>query len=65
MRLMRTEKLAKEIKRRVKVVEVFLDEGSVEKLLYLVLKEMNERLNSKRLIGFNENKMGTYYVFPK
>jgi transposase-like protein len=62
---MRTEKLAKEIKRRVKVVEVFLDEGSVEKLLYLVLKEMNERLNSKRLIGFNENKMGTYYVFPK
>lgn len=65
MRLMRTEKLAKEIKRRVKVVEVFLDKGSVEKLLYLVLKEMNERLNSKRLIGFNENKMGTYYVFPK
>jgi transposase-like protein len=62
---MRTEKLAKEIKRRVKVVEVFLDKGSVEKLLYLVLKEMNERLNSKRLIGFNENKMGTYYVFPK
>jgi transposase-like protein len=49
---MRTEKLAKEIKRRVKVVEVFLDEGLVEKLLYLVLKEMNERLNSKRLIGF-------------
>jgi transposase-like protein len=62
---MRTEKLAKEIKRRVKVVEVFLDKGSVEKLLYLVLKEMNERLNSKRLIGFNENKMETYYVFPK
>jgi putative transposase len=31
------ERLAKEVKRRIKVVEVFCDEGAVEKLLYLVL----------------------------
>ena len=31
------ERLAKEIKRRTKVVEVFCGEGAVEKLLYLVL----------------------------
>jgi len=31
------ERLAKEVKRRTKVVEVFCDEGSVENLLYLVL----------------------------
>jgi transposase-like protein len=29
------ERLAKEIKRRVKVIEVFLDEGAVERLLYI------------------------------
>jgi transposase-like protein len=39
------ERLAKEIKRWVKVIEVFLDEGSVGRLLYLILKELNERLN--------------------
>ena len=39
------ERLAKEIKRRVKGVEVFLDEGAVERLLYLILEEFNERLN--------------------
>jgi len=29
------ERVAKEIKRRVKVVEVFPDEGAAERLLYL------------------------------
>ena len=48
------ERLAKEIKRRMKVIEVFPDEGSAERLLYLILKELNDRLNSKRLRGFNE-----------
>jgi len=56
------ERLAKEIKRRIKVIEVFPDEGSAERLLYLILKEMNERLNSKRLRGFNEIELGNYHV---
>ena len=35
------------------MVEVFPDEGADERLLYLILKEINERLNSRRLRGFN------------
>jgi transposase-like protein len=58
------ERLAKEIKRRVKVIEVFLDEGSVERSLYLILKELNERLNLRRLSGFNEIESGNYHALP-
>jgi transposase-like protein len=58
------ERLAKEIKRRVKVIEVFPDEGSVERSLYLILKELNERLNSRRLRGFNEIELGSYHALP-
>ena len=58
------ERLAKEIKRRVKVIEVFLDEGSVERLLYLLLKELNERLNSRKLRGFKEIESGNYHALP-
>jgi len=56
--------LAKEIKRRIKVIEVFPDEGSVERLLYLIFKELNERLNSSRLTSFNESKLRNYHAFP-
>jgi transposase-like protein len=59
------ERLAKEIKRRIKVIEVFPDEGSVERLLYLILKEMNERLNSRRLRGFKEIDSGNYHALPE
>jgi transposase-like protein len=48
------ERLAKEIKRRIKDNRVFPDEGLMERLLYLILKELYGRLNSKRLRGFNE-----------
>ena len=58
------ERLAKEIKRRIKVIEVFLDEGSVERLLYLLLKELNERLNSRKLRGFKEIESGNYHALP-
>jgi transposase-like protein len=58
------ERLAKEIKRGIKVIEVFPDEGSAERLLYLILKEMNERLNSRRLRGFNEIELGNYHALP-
>jgi len=35
------------------VVEVFSDEWAAERLLYLILKEIDWRLNSRRLRGFN------------
>jgi len=58
------ERLAKEIKRRIKVIDVFPDKGSVETLLYLILKELNERLNSRKLRGFKEIKSGNYQALP-
>jgi len=45
------------VKRRTKVVEVFCGEEAVEKLLYLVLAEMNERLG-----GFAELMMEGYHT---
>jgi hypothetical protein len=35
-----------------------------ERLLYLILKEMSERLNSRRLRGFNEIELGNYHALP-
>jgi len=40
---------------------VIPDEGSVERLLYLLLKELNERLNSRKLRGFKEIESGNYH----
>jgi hypothetical protein len=48
--------------KEIKVIEVFPDEGSVERLLYLLLKELNERLNSRKLRGFKEIKLGNYHA---
>ncbi|MEM1684381.1 MAG: transposase, partial [Nanopusillaceae archaeon] len=56
------ERLAKEVKRRTKVVEVFCGEEAVEKLLYLVLSNLNERLEGRRLRGFAEVLMGSYHA---
>lgn len=56
------ERLAKEVKRRTKVVEVFCGEEAVEKLLYLVLSNLNERLENRRLRGFAEISVGSYYA---
>jgi hypothetical protein len=60
---MRPERLGKEIKRRMKVLEVFPDECSVERLLYFVLREIDEKLTSRRLRGFNEDRMGPTMSF--
>ena len=49
------ERLAKKVKRRTKVVEVFCDEGAVENLLYLVLSQ-------RRLREFAEIQIGNYHV---
>ncbi|MBC7217815.1 MAG: IS256 family transposase [Candidatus Caldatribacterium sp.] len=56
------ERLAKEVKRRTKVVEVFCGEEAVEKLLYLVLSHLNEAWGSRRLRGFAEIEMGSYHA---
>jgi transposase-like protein len=59
------ERLAKEIKRRIKVIEVFPDKGSVETLLHLILKELNDGLNSRRLRGFKEIELVNYHALPE
>ncbi|MBC7109094.1 MAG: transposase, partial [Methanomassiliicoccales archaeon] len=56
------ERLAKEVKRRMKVVEVFCGEEAVEKLLYLVLSHLNEAWGARRLRGFAEIETGSYHV---
>lgn len=56
------ERLVKEVKRRTKVAEVFCGEEAVEKLLYLVLSGLNERLGALRLRGFAEVTMGSYHA---
>lgn len=58
----RLERLCKEIKRRTKVVEVFVHEEGVEKLLSLFLSGINKRLRAKRPRGFAESKTGGYHV---
>jgi cytoskeletal protein RodZ len=45
-------------------MEVFPDEGSVERSFYLFLKELNERLNLRRLRGFKEIESGNYHASP-
>lgn len=46
------ERLAKKVKRQTKVVEVFCGEEALVKLLYLVLRRLNERLECRQLQGF-------------
>ena len=56
------ERLAKEVKRRTKVVEVFCSEEAAEKLLYLVLSQLDEAGGARRLRGFAEIQMGSYHA---
>jgi len=53
--------LAKEMERRAKVAEVSCGEGSVEKLLYLALSQLDAAWD-RRLRGFAEIQMGNYHV---
>jgi transposase-like protein len=46
------ERLAKEVKRRTTVVEVFCGEGAVEKLLCLILSHLDEVRGARSLRGF-------------
>jgi len=46
------ERFIKEVKRRTKVIEVFPDENSLEKVLYLVSVNMNERYKGRKVKNF-------------
>ncbi len=56
------ERVSKEVKRRTKVVEVSWGEEAVEKLLYLVLRNLNERLEGRQLRSFAEALMGSHHI---
>lgn len=43
------ERLNKEIKRRVKVIETFSTEHSLEKMLYLILREEDEKISKRKM----------------
>jgi transposase-like protein len=58
----RLERLAKEVKRRTKVVEVFCGEDAVEKPLYLVLSQLDEKWGARRLRGFAEIQVKSYHA---
>lgn len=47
------ERINKEIKRRTKTIEAFSSEESLISVLYLILKFENEKLQQRRLRGFN------------
>ena len=51
------KRVRKETRRRTKVVDVPEPSGVVEKLLYLVLYPLNERLATRRLRGSGEVEM--------
>ncbi|MCD6449497.1 MAG: transposase [Thermotogaceae bacterium] len=46
------ERLFKELKRRLKVMEQLQREKGAEKIIYVILRELNERYMSRRLRGF-------------
>jgi len=50
-------RMTAELKRRTKVVEVFCGPEALEKLVYLVLAQENERLLGRRLRGFAEMQL--------
>jgi len=54
------ERLFKEVKRRLKVMEVLQGEKSAEKVVYVILRELNERYMSRKLKGF-EAAIERYY----
>ena len=54
------ERLFKELKRRLKAMEVLQGEESADKVVYVILRELNERYMSRKLRGF-EAAMERYY----
>ncbi|MEJ5189826.1 MAG: transposase, partial [Breznakiellaceae bacterium] len=52
------ERINKEIRRRTKTIEVFSSEESLISVLYLILKNENEKLQQRRLRGFSSLMSG-------
>jgi transposase-like protein len=48
------ERLMKELKRRLKVMEILPDEENSKKLLYLIFRNLNDKYLSRKLRGFEE-----------
>jgi len=46
------ERFIKEVKRRTKIIEVFPNDNLVEKILYLVSVNMNERYKERKVKNF-------------
>ena len=46
------ERLFKEVKRRLKVMEMLPEVENADKILFLIFYELNERISKKRLPGF-------------
>lgn len=46
------ERLFKEVKRRLKVMEILPHEENADKILYLIFFELNEKISSRKLPGF-------------
>ncbi len=46
------ERLFKEVKRRLKVMEILPDEENTEKILFLIFFELNEKILKRKLPGF-------------
>jgi len=54
------ERLFKEVKRRLKVMEVLPEEENAEKILYIIFRDLNERYQRRKLRGFEEAIELTY-----
>jgi transposase-like protein len=57
----RLERLFKEIKRRLKVMEILPREENAENILYLILYDLNEKLFQRKLPGFESAFSETHH----
>ncbi|MGA1846949.1 transposase [Deferribacter abyssi] len=48
-----TERFHKEVKRRSKVIEVFNDKKALEKIVFLVILEMNDSYRTRKMKHWN------------
>jgi transposase-like protein len=55
------ERLFKEIKRRLKVMEILPREENAENILYLILYDLNEKLFQRKLPGFESAFSETHH----
>ena len=59
------ERLFKEVKRRLKVMEMLPEEENADKILFLIFYELNERISKKRLPSFELEFSSTFYNYAR